>query len=116
MQVVKIVDHKDPLAQLETSKSSIKDLFTDLLNEMKGFKHQATVKVLLSKDKRNEGIEYSSVYFNTITETVINSEFSINKSFQEILCRIDNWINEGSGWITESISGEYLKISKYSPL
>ena len=116
MQGVKIVDHKDPLAQLETSKSSIKDLFTDLLNEMKGFKHQATVKVLLSKDKRNEGIEYSSVYFNTITETVINSEFSINKSFQEILCRIDNWINEGSGWITESISGEYLKISKYSPL
>ena len=113
---VEIVDHKDLLVQLEASKSSIKDLFKDLSNEMKGFKYQATVKVLLSKDKRNEGIEYSSVYFNTITETVINSEFSLNKSFKEILCRIDNWINEGSGWITESISGEYVNISKYSPL
>ena len=33
--------------QLEASKSSIKDLFNDLLNETKGFKYQKTVKVLL---------------------------------------------------------------------
>ena len=30
--------------------------------------------------------------------------------------RIDNWINEGSVWIVESIDGEYVKISAYSPL
>ena len=30
--------------------------------------------------------------------------------------RIDNWINEGSGWIIESIEGEYLNISVYAPL
>ena len=41
---------------------------------------------------------------------------SIDKSFEEILCRIDNWINEGSGWITESINSEYVNISKYAPL
>ena len=29
---VEILDRKDPLAQLEASKSSIKDLFKDLLN------------------------------------------------------------------------------------
>ena len=33
--------------QLEASKLSNKDLFSDLLNEIKGFKHQITVKVLL---------------------------------------------------------------------
>ena len=44
---------KDPLVQLETSKSSIKDLLKDLLNEMKGFKYQITVTVLLSKHKIN---------------------------------------------------------------
>ena len=113
---VDIVDHKDPSTQLEASKSSIKDLFKDLLNEMKGFKYQVTVKVLLSKDKRNEGNKYSSVYFNSTTKTVINSEFNLDKSFQEILYRIDNWINEGSGWIIESISGEYINTSKYSPI
>ena len=46
-----------------------------------------------------------------MTKTVINSEFSLDKSFQEILYRIDNWINEGSGWIIESINEEYVNIS-----
>ena len=83
---------------------------------MKDFKYQITVKVFLSKEKGNGDIEYSSVYFNSITKTVINSEFSLNKSFQEILYRIDNWINEGSGWIIESINDEYVNISMYSSL
>ena len=30
--------------------------------------------------------------------------------------RIDNWINQGSGWIAESIEGFYLNVSSYSPL
>ena len=113
---VDIADSRDPLVQLETSKSSIKDLFNDLLNQMKGFKYQITVAVLLSKEKRIGDIEYSSVDFNSITETVINSEFNLNKSFQEILYRIDNWVNEGSGWVVKSINGEYVNISMYSPL
>ena len=50
---VEIVDSKDLLAQLEASKPSIKDLFKDLLNKMKGFKYQITVKVLLRKHKGN---------------------------------------------------------------
>ena len=36
---VEIVDPKYPLVQLETSESSIKDLFKDLLDEIKGFKY-----------------------------------------------------------------------------
>ena len=51
-----------------------------------------------------------------MTKTVINSEFSLDKSFQKILYRIDNWINEGSGWMVESINGEYVNISMYGPL
>ena len=46
---VEIIEREDPIVQLEASKSSIKDLFSDLLNEAKGFKHQITVKVLLKK-------------------------------------------------------------------
>ena len=33
---VEIIEKKDPIVQLEASKSSIKDLFSDLLNETKG--------------------------------------------------------------------------------
>ena len=32
---VEIIERKDPIVQLEASKSSIKDLFSDLLNETK---------------------------------------------------------------------------------
>ena len=44
---IEIVDQKDLIVQLEASKSSIKDLFNDLLSETKGFKYQITVKFLL---------------------------------------------------------------------
>ena len=43
---VEVIVKKDPIVQLETIKSSIKDLFSDLLDEAKGFKYQNTVKVL----------------------------------------------------------------------
>ena len=63
--MVEIVERKDPIVQLETSKSSIKDLFNDLLNETKGFKYQISVKVLLKKYKHNGEIEFAPVYFNS---------------------------------------------------
>ena len=47
---------------------------------------------------------------------MINSEFNLDKSFQEVLYRIDNGINEGSTWKNESINVEYVNISMYSPL
>ena len=48
---VEISESKDRLVQLEASKSSIKDLLKGLLNEMKGFKYQITMTVLLYKHK-----------------------------------------------------------------
>ena len=114
---VEIIEPKDPLAQLEASKSSTEDFFKELLNEMKGFKYQITVKVLLSKHKMNKDIEHAPVYFKSATKTVINfDKYDLDKSFQEILYRIDNSINEGSDWIIESIEAQYVNISMYSPL
>ena len=91
------IDSKDPSAQLEANKLSIKNLFKDLLNEIKGFKYQITVKVLLSKHRESGDIEFAPVYFDSTTKTVIDLEYNLDKSFQEILYRIHNWINEGSG-------------------
>ena len=104
------------ILQLEASKLSIKDLFSNLLNEIKGFKYQITVKVLLKKYKLNEEIEFAPVYFNSLTKIVTNKRFKLQNAFQEILYRIDCWINEGSGWIIESIESQYINISSYRPL
>ena len=47
---------------------------------------------------------------------MINHKFSLENAFQEILYRIDNWINEGSDLIVESIKPQYINISTYRPL
>ena len=47
----KLIDKKDLLSQLETCKSSIKDLFNNLLDETKGFEYQITVNILLKNTK-----------------------------------------------------------------
>ena len=113
---VELVEKKDPVVQLEASKSSIKDLFSNLLNEIKSFKYQIAVKILLKKYKLNEKIEFDPVYFNSVTKLVINNKFKLEKSFQEILYRLDAGINNGSGWIIESIESQYINISTYKPL
>ena len=91
-------------------------MFKDLLIELKGFKYQNTLAVLLSKAKNSGEIEYSPVYFNSLTKTVINNKFSLDQSFQEIIYRLENWISNGSGWIVEEIISQYLNISSYLPL
>ena len=74
---VEIIEKKDTIKQLEASKSSIKDLFSDLSNETKGFKYQTTLKVMLKKYKPNGEIEFRPV----ITKTVINHKFSLKNAF-----------------------------------
>ena len=78
---VEIIEKKDPTVQLEVSKLSIKDLFSDLLNETKGFKYQITVKVLLKKYNSNGEIEFAPVYFNSLTKTVIYHRFRLENPF-----------------------------------
>ena len=49
-----MIETKVLTVQLEASKSNIKDLLSDLLNETKGFKYQITVKVLLKNTSSME--------------------------------------------------------------
>ena len=81
---VEIIEKKDPILQLGASKLSIKNLFNDFLNELKGFKYQITVEVLLKKYKHNREIEFRPVYFNSVTKTVTNHIFKLEKSVEEI--------------------------------
>ena len=58
---------------------------------------------MLKKYKLNEEIEFAPVYFNSLTKIVTNKRFKLQNVFQEILYRIDCWINEESDWIIELI-------------
>ena len=47
---------------------------------------------------------------------MINHKFSLENAFQEILYKIDKWINEVSGWIDELVESQYIESSTYRPL
>ena len=104
------IEKKDPFKQLETSKSSIKDLLKTC------FRYQITLKIMLKKYKPNGEIEFRPVCFNLTTKTVINHRFTHKNVFQEILYRVDNCINEGCGWIVELMEPQYINIWTYRPL
>ena len=91
-------------------------MFNDILNETKGFKYHITVKAFLKKYKLDGETEFKPVYFNCATKTVTNHRFKLENLFQEILYMIDNWINEGSGWLIELTESQYINISTYRPL
>ena len=70
----------------------------------------------MKKYKPEGETEFTPVYFNSTKKIAINHKFGLDKSFQEILDRTDNGINEGSGWIVETIKSQYINISTYTPL
>ena len=110
-------DKRDVIVQLKACKISIVKLFKDLLIELKGFKYQITLAVLLSKMKDSGEVEYSPVYFNSLTKTVINFDKpGLDQSFQEIIYRLKNWISHGSEWIVEEIISQFLNVRSYLPL
>ena len=88
---IEIIDSKDRSVQLIISKPSIEYLLKDLLDEIKDFKYQITLKVSLSNFKENTDREYVLVYFNSTTKTIISSKYDLDKSFQEGFNRIDKW-------------------------
>ena len=110
---IEIIDKRDVTVQLKASEIVIKELLKNLLIELKGFKYQITLAVLSSKVKNSGEIEYSPVYFNSLTKTLINKNYKLDQSFQEVICRLENWISNGSGWIVEEIYSQYLNISSY---
>ena len=66
------------------------------MDEIKGFKHQITVKDLLRKQKENGDLEFASVYFNSTTKTVIICKYMGDKSFQEVIL-----IKDMVGWFSQ---------------
>ena len=78
-------------------------MFKDLLVELKDFKYQITLCVLLSKVKSSDLIEYRPVYLNSLTKTVIGDNYFLDQCFNEIIFRLESWISHGSGWILEEV-------------
>ena len=110
---IEIVDRKDVIVQLKASKIIIKELFKDLLIELKGFKYQIILCVLLSKVNNSEYTEYRPVYFNSLTKTIVSDNYFLNECFGEKIYKLESWISHGSGWVLEEEISQFLNLSSY---
>ena len=98
------------------SKKSVKNLFDKLLREKRGFKYTISVKITLKKRINDNEIDPRTVYLNSSAKTVINRGYYLNELFEEILNKLDIWINESSEWVIDKIEGLCFNISNYEPL
>ena len=62
------------------SKSSIKNLFDELLREKRGFKYVLSTKIILKKRINDNEHKCSTVYFNSLAKTLINRRYHLNDS------------------------------------
>ena len=100
---------------LFSSKKSMKRLFNDLLREKKGFKNYLCTTITLKK-RTNNGLEIKTLTFNSKTKTVINGKYFLKDAFNKLINRIDQWTNEGSGWVIDKVEGLYINTANYESL
>ena len=115
---VGIVNDSDPLVQLQTTRQTIENNLKNVLEDMKGFKFNETLKITFEKQKGDGWIE-KTAYFGKNPQTITNdSEIaeSLQKTQNYIINKVQQWISEGSSWIVKSVDGHFINVLKYKPL
>ena len=114
---VEVVDKISLSDSLFLAKSSIVDLFKDLLKEKRGFKYILSVKVTLKRwNNATNTYDIDTIFRNSDAITVANQRFNLNTSHETLKHRLSIYSSEGSGWIIDKIENIWINISNYDPL
>lgn len=106
------------LEQLQNTRLAISRYFGDISNQLGGFKFVETPVVNFVKPMNNEE-NRNSIFINSLPQTVINYiDYlpALNMSQQQIMARISRWVDQGSGYIIDSVNEHYINVVKYIPL
>ena len=113
---VEVTDRESLSDSLFLAKSSIIDLFSDLLEEKRGFKYVLLATITLKRWNNvinRFGIE--TIQINSESVTVTNQRFNLSTSYEKLKNVLDIWTAQGSGWIVDKIEDIYIKICNYDP-
>ena len=111
------MDRKSVSDSLFLAKSSIVDLFKDLLQEKRGFKYILVTTITLKIwNNATNTYDIGKAYFRSESLTVTNQRFNLNKAYEELKHRLDIWGGRGSGWIVDEIEAIHIEVSNYEPL
>ena len=114
---VEVVDKISLSDSLFLAKSSIIDLFKDLLKEKRGFKYILSVRVTLKRwNNETNTYDIDTIFRNSDPITVTNKRFDLGTAYETLKHRLSIYSGEGSGWIIDKIEDIWINISNYDPL
>ena len=114
---VEVADRISLSDSLFLAKSSIVDLFKDLLKEKRSFKYVLSTTITLKRwNNAINRYDIETIYIISEAITVINQRFNLNISCEKLKRVLDIWTGQGSGWLVNKIEDIHIKISNYEPL
>ena len=99
------------------AKSSINNLFRDLLREKRGFNYNLETIITLKRwnnATNTYDIETKNIKAKAITVT--HQRFNLNRAYEELKHRLDNWTCLGSAWVIDKVEDINIDIANYDPL
>ena len=95
---VEVLDRINLNDSLFLAKSTIIDLFLDLLKEKGSFKYILSVKVTLKRwNNKTNTYDIDTSFHNSDTITVTKQRFDLNTSYETLKDRLSIYSSEGSG-------------------
>ena len=114
---VEVTDKISLSDSLFLAKSSINDLFKDLLQEKRRFKYILLALITLKRWNNAVNRYYvETIYLRSEAITVTNQRFNLDKAYEELKNKLDIQIGQGSGWIVDKIEDIHIDIANYEPL
>ena len=114
---VEVIDNKSLDNSLFFGKSSINNLFRDLLREKRAFKCNSLATITLKRwNNAINRYDIETIHIETRAITVTNQRSNLNIAYEELKRRLDIWTGLGSGWIKDKIEDINIDIANYDPL
>ena len=114
---VEVADRISLSDSLFLAKSSIVDLFKDLLKEKRSFKYVLSTTITLKRwNNAINRYDIETIYIISEAITVINQRFNLNISCEKLKHVLDIWTGQGSGWLVDKIEDIHIKISNHERL
>ena len=101
---VEVIDNTSLDDSLFLAKSSLDNLFRDLLREKWGFKYNLVAIVTLKRwNNAINRYDIETKHIKAKAITVTNQRLTLNSACEELKDRLDIWTGLGSGWIIDKI-------------
>ena len=106
---------KDPILLFKEVKSTFEKTLESNLDSLGSLKYSIGLELVFKKEP--DSFTDPPVRFYTKNEAVFNQdEINLDKQFLELGERIENFIQDGSGWQLSSLKTLWLDIAQYKPL